>query len=154
MKNLLVIASLVLVAPAISFAAKIGPAGCGLGNNFFGTENQVLASTTNGSSGTQTFGITSGTSNCVGSSRRAQLETFVEVNQVALATDIARGNGETIASLSNILGCNKSVNLGETLKTDYNTIYSRPNLTPIEFTNGIENSVKNNQTLSTSCSNV
>ena len=43
-----------------------GPAGCGLGNMIVGGGtgfSQVFASTTNTTSGTQTSGITSGTSN-------------------------------------------------------------------------------------------
>ena len=45
-----------------------GMAGCGLGSLLFGNDNttlmQILAATTNGLFGSQTFGITSGTSNC------------------------------------------------------------------------------------------
>ena len=50
-----------------SFAFAAGDAGCGLGSMII-TKNtkvmQVLAATTNGTSGSQTFGITFGTSNC------------------------------------------------------------------------------------------
>src|SRR5437868_47659 len=51
------------------FAGGYGMAGCGLGSLLFGPVNepfaQVLAATTNATFATQTFGITSGTSNCV-----------------------------------------------------------------------------------------
>ncbi len=50
-------------------AAPYGEAGCGLGSMIFGDSPgfvQVLAATTNGCSGSQTFGITTGTSNCGG----------------------------------------------------------------------------------------
>src|SRR5262245_21507042 len=46
-----------------------GMSGCGLGSILFGTDQnkvmQILAATSNGCFGSQTFGITSGTSNCV-----------------------------------------------------------------------------------------
>src|SRR3954469_2639303 len=51
------------------YGAWYGMAGCGLGSLIFGPVNspgaQILAATTNSTFGSQTFGITSGTSNCV-----------------------------------------------------------------------------------------
>ena len=52
---------------ASAMADGYGPAGCGLGSMIFEPDSgftQVFAATTNGTSGNQTFGITSGTSNC------------------------------------------------------------------------------------------
>src|SRR6266545_2071443 len=55
-------------APASTgFEPSYGLAGCGLGSMLIGSKPgivQIFAATTNGSFGTQTFGITSGTSNC------------------------------------------------------------------------------------------
>src|SRR5512138_978635 len=71
-----------------------GTAGCGLGSMAFGNQKgaiQILAATTNSLFGTQTFGITSGTSNCgeaaVGSKGT---RIFIEGNRDALAKDAAR----------------------------------------------------------------
>src|SRR5262245_36738363 len=90
-------------------ARAYGPAGCGLGSLIFEPNSgftQVFAATTNGTFGTQTFGITSGTSNCAGGGGgSASAKAFVETNRVALAKDIARGQGETIDSLSRLAGC-------------------------------------------------
>src|SRR3954464_7446787 len=72
-----VIAALVLAAGAAHADADVtvsgtkstyGTAGCGLGSLVFGDQKgaiQILAATTNTTFGTQTFGITTGTSNCV-----------------------------------------------------------------------------------------
>src|SRR5580658_9609667 len=52
---------------AASGGAKYGTAGCGLGSIVFGNKAgivQIFAATTNGTFATQTFGITTGTSNC------------------------------------------------------------------------------------------
>ena len=55
-----------LAVTGASYAAA-GAAGCGLGSLVFSSNHkihQILASTTNGTSGSQTFGISTGTSNC------------------------------------------------------------------------------------------
>ena len=70
MKKLVLVGALVLSLVSFSgsaFAAGYGDAGCGLGSIVFGSEQggvQVLAATTNGTFYSQTFGITTGTSNC------------------------------------------------------------------------------------------
>jgi hypothetical protein len=144
----------VLLLSSAAQAAPVGPAGCGLGNMVFGKDMQILASTTNGTSGNQTFGITSGTSNCGGSGSTAQLENFIEVNQVAVANDVARGEGETIVSLAQILGCQNAAELGTELKKNYSDIFSRPGVSSRELTNGVYNAIQKNNSLSLSCGNV
>src|SRR3954465_9950051 len=90
--------------PAAHGKATFGLAGCGLGSMIFGDQKgpvQILAATTNGPFGSQTFGITSGTSNCVDDSSTARgARNFIEGNREALAKDAARGSGETITTLS------------------------------------------------------
>lgn len=115
-----------LSAPA--HAAAYGDAGCGLGSIVFGDSTgfvQVLAATTNGLFGSQTFGITSGTSNCGGGGDTAQAraKAFVETNRQAIAKDIAKGGGETIASLAEIAGCTDAAKVGATLQGRYTTIF-------------------------------
>jgi len=107
--------------------AGFGTAGCGLGSMLFGKQPgmiQVLAATTNGSFGTQTFGITSGTSNCTDmSSGPGSAKAFIETNREALAKDIARGQGETISSLASLAGCQNSKRVGVVLQSDFNKIF-------------------------------
>src|SRR5215813_15499169 len=74
--------------PAAHGKSTYGTAGCGLGSMVFGDQKgaiQILAGTTNWLFGTQTFGITTGTSNCgeaaVGV---AGTKTFIEGNREAL----------------------------------------------------------------------
>jgi len=125
MKSLLFV---LLSAFSFAQAAEIGAAGCGLGNVILGAEAgfmQVPVATTNGTSGNQTFGITSGTSNCVDSARVAQLNNFVESNKIALAKDAARGEGETLAGLSQIVGCKSE--FGSKVKSHYQQIFSNDN---------------------------
>jgi hypothetical protein len=125
----------VAVTAAASIAASTpaeargyGPAGCGLGSLIFEPNSgftQIFAATTNGTFGSQTFGITSGTSNCAGGSRgSASARAFVETNRVALAKDVARGQGETIDSLSRLAGCRASGAVGSSLQRRFDQIFT------------------------------
>ncbi len=102
-----------------------GVAGCGLGSMVFGNQEgvvQVLAATINGT-GVQTFGITSGTSNCGhGLFAKAEINTFIQSNAVALENDIARGQGEALNTLNNMLGC--GTQFSSALQKNYKEIYA------------------------------
>lgn len=100
-----------ILATASSFAlAASGPAGCGLGSTVIFPDadkwyQHVMAATTNGTSGNQTFGMTSGTLGCEaanGPLKSAQI--FIDENMDQLAADIAVGQGETLAALAEIMG--------------------------------------------------
>lgn len=102
----------VILASASSFALANanGPAGCGLGSTvIFPDANKwyqhVMAATTNGTSGNQTFGMTSGTLGCEsanGPLKSAQV--FMDENMDQLAADAATGQGETLAALAEVMG--------------------------------------------------
>lgn len=138
MKKILVVLALTLMSTT-SFAAKYGSAGCGLGSMIFEGDQtwwkQVLAATTNGI-GMQTIAISLGTSNCDSPAplKVGQVEAYVEANKVALANDIARGNGETVVGLSNVYGCSNVMEFGRALKSNYSTIFSNPAKTSKEIT--------------------
>jgi len=103
------LAAMMLVG--IAQAKNYGMAGCGLGSMMMGKQgNQVLAATTNGSTGnSQSMGITTGTSNCtddgVAMIDREQ-EMFTEANFELLKQDIAQGQGENLNALASLMGCN------------------------------------------------
>ncbi len=110
------VAALVLAGTQMAGAESppYGMAGCGLGSLVF-KENgfvQVFAATTNGTFGTQTFGISSGTSNCVNAGvvkADKEQEAFVESNLDNLERDMAAGGGEYLAAFATLLGCQDSV---------------------------------------------
>jgi len=135
MKKILVLAA--LIASGTAFAADkgglsgsgvYGTAGCGLGSMAFGNQPgavQILAATTNGFFGTQTFGITSGTSNC-GKTMMALEGTkiFIEGNREALAKDAARGQGETIVALRHIAACEaEAAQVGKALQQNFPALF-------------------------------
>lgn len=104
-----IVLALTLVTPLAMAAQNIGT--CGWGSKLFdgqsGTGPQVLAATTNGSSGNQTFGITFGTSGCTQDGTvmsNWKTAMFIDGNKSKLARDMARGHGETLDSLAALLG--------------------------------------------------
>ena len=115
---------------ALKGSGSYGTAGCGLGSMAFGSQSgpiQILAATTNGLFGSQTFGITSGTSNC-GKSAFALNGTkvFIEGNREALAKDAARGSGETIVALRNIASCEApAAQVGSALQQNFGKLFPR-----------------------------
>lgn len=111
MKNKLIIASLLAVAPMGMAVAAPNNVGCGVGTIIFegqsGVAPQVLAVTTNGTLGNQTFGITSGTLGCAKDgvvANPVKVSMFIDNNLEKLAYDMAVGKGETLESLANLIG--------------------------------------------------
>ena len=143
--------ALVMVT-SVAQADGYGSAGCGLGSIFFGDQPgfmQVLAATTNGTSGNQTFGITSGTSNCADSGGgSASAKAFIEANREALSKDIARGQGETITNLSALAGCADEAAVGETLQKNFSTIFPDASTADTTVSESVLQTLKGNQALS------
>ncbi len=121
------LAGALLIAGSASAEPKYGAAGCGLGSMLFSPNSgflQIFAATTNGTFGNQTFGITSGTSNCANpEGGKESAKAFVETNRTALAKDIARGQGETIQSLAQLAGCKDASQVGVSLQSQYDAIF-------------------------------
>jgi hypothetical protein len=99
------------VAPARAFLAS----GCGLGSMVIEKNHkvgQVASATLNGSFGTQTFGISTGTSNCTTDGTlmgEKEQQAFAEANLQNLEHDMASGGGEYLAAFSTLLGCEPSL---------------------------------------------
>lgn len=98
---------------AMAMNADNGP-GCGLGKLAWGDYKnqksiapQIMMATTNGTFGSQTFGISSGTSGCTNDGTvMAQHKTtlFAELNVENLSQEMAQGRGEHLASLATLMG--------------------------------------------------
>lgn len=124
----LLMISFITVLSSLAFAGPkhLGESGCGLGYELLGKNgNQVLSATTNGTSWSQMFGISSGTSGCVDNGAIAenkQVPAFIEANKSSLAIDAARGQGETLAGLAQLMGC-KVESFAPAMKSQYNKIF-------------------------------
>lgn len=101
-------------------AGGYGMAGCGLGSVVLGDQPgfiQIFAATLN-TTGVQSFGLTTGTSNCGEGMKMGQVDQFIEVNKVTLENDMARGQGESLASLAQVLEC-KNDSFNSNVKEKY-----------------------------------
>ncbi len=117
MKKVIVLGLLSVVAPSFTLAAGSHPmGGCGLGYLLLSNKEntkvmQVLGATTNGTFGSQTFGISSGTSGCTedGAVKLVKAtEVYVEVNLDSIRRDMAVGQGEYVNTLASMLGASEA----------------------------------------------
>jgi hypothetical protein len=146
MKTFFVAAALLVASAAFAQGGGIkgtgnyGAAGCGLGSLAFGDQQggvQILAATTNGTFGSQTFGITTGTSNCGPSLFATGTKRFVEANREALAKDAARGEGEAIGALAVINQCRDVRAVGAAVQREFLAIFPSEQATTDEVTEAI-----------------
>jgi hypothetical protein len=158
----LIIAALTLSIPLTANAAdNVG--GCGWGSKLFdgqkGIAPQVLAVTTNGTSGNQTFGISSGTSGCTQDGTvvsKWKTAAFIDSNMNRLALDISRGQGESLESLAAITGVasEDSAKFNSVLQQNFASIFSSPSVTSNEVAESLRNILASDITLSRYASNV
>lgn len=128
-----------LLAMATPLAVQAHSAGCGLGGQLFsgqsGVAPNVLAVTTNGTSGNQTFGITTGTLGCnENDTVSAAVDTFIDSNMERVARDMATGKGESMETLATLIGIHaedKSAFFALS-QLNFTTIYSRSDVTSSE----------------------
>ena len=116
-KKVLILSVAVLFGMQAGLAMAANPdtgPGCGLGKLAWGDYKgqkeiapQVLMATTNGTFGSQTFGISTGTSGCTNDGKvMAEHKTtlFAQLNFENLAQEMAQGQGEHLASLATLMG--------------------------------------------------
>lgn len=141
MKKMIVFGALVLSMGVTSsaFAGGYGAAGCGLGTMLFHGKNdkvsQVLSATTNGTAGNQTFGITTGTSNCDSSGlvvASKEADSYAAKNYDSLTKELATGTGEHLATLASLLGYSQ-VELGAYSRAHYGEIFATDGTTSTEM---------------------
>lgn len=117
MKKVLMLSVAVLfgIQAGLAMAANpdTGP-GCGLGKLAWGDYKgqkeiapQVMMATTNGTFGSNTFGISSGTSGCTNDGKimgDSKTVMFAELNFDNLSQEMAQGHGEHLTSLATLMG--------------------------------------------------
>lgn len=112
--------------PPPAYHAAYGMAGCGLGSLAIHEDGmiQILAATLN-ATGFQTFGISTGTSNCKPNPQATAMEqrVFIESNLATLKREAASGQGETLSAFADLLGC-QSAQFSAASKANFQQIYS------------------------------
>ena len=143
----LMLAGFCLLAVAGEIQANQNNTGCGLGSLIFkdqdGLLSQVCAATFNGIYGNQTFGITTGTSNCTKAATFAsneKLNKFVSDNMDNLAMDISQGHGEYLSTLAVLLdtAVEARPDLYAWLESSFSLIYTSFEVTSLDVLNNIE----------------
>lgn len=144
-----------LIGVPVSFAADSGT-GCGLGSIIWegqkGILSQLFAGTTNGTSGSQTFGITSGTSNCTNDGivkTEEQVNVFVAVNLENLREEMAQGKGEYLTSLAELMNIPKEQQASFFAMTQeqFDFLYPKESTTPQELIQNLEQALLKHNTL-------
>ncbi len=140
-----------------SVSAQAENTGCGLGSMVWdgqsGIAPQVLAVTTNGTFGNQTFGITSGTLGCtqdgvVRSSQR--LGMYTGSNMDAIARDMSIGQGESLDVLADLMGVEAEDRPAfyAALQQNYDSIFSGTDVTAEEVIAAIDATLREDARLS------
>ena len=117
MRKVIALGLAVSMLPTLVMAKGNHPmAGCGLGYLLLSNQqndkvHQVLGATTNGTFGTQTFGISSETSGCTedGAVKLARAtEVYADVNLASLRQEMAAGDGEYVNTFALMLGASEA----------------------------------------------
>lgn len=156
MKKTLAALALVATLPFSNLALADQDIGCGLGSMLFagksGKVSKVLGATTNGTSGNQTIGITFGTLGCDGSgtiTSSQKLAMFIDGNMDNLARDMAKGDGETLATLSEVWGINQADQsaFNTTVQENFSEIFASENVTSEEVFANLNNVIAQDEAL-------
>jgi hypothetical protein len=163
MKRMLVLLGLLGMAlGTTAMAANDGP-GCGLGTQLFKGQSGLipmsLAATTNGISGNQTFGMTSGTSGCKSDGvilNEKEQEAFVATNLSALNQEMAQGQGQHVTALASLLGCPAAVrgDFARMSQESYGTVFAQPDAQAGAVLASLKDELGRRPTLASSCSRI
>ncbi|MDX1636034.1 MAG: DUF3015 domain-containing protein [Marinobacter sp.] len=135
----LIAGAMLLGASTLAFAQP----GCGVGAMIWkgqsGIAPHVLAATTNGTFGNQTFGMTTGTLGCQTNEAVRSMAMYMDSNIDKIARDMSRGSGENLDTLAVLLGVD-AADRGEfrqLLQDNFATIFPSSDTTSDEATNAI-----------------
>jgi len=146
MKKLIVALAVFFLMTGAVYAGVKDNCGCGIGSQVFYDKDsllfQVLAATTNGICGNQTFGISSGTLGCDKPKnlvKTEELNKFVAENMDNLAIDIASGEGESLNSVAEIIEvpADRRPEFFSALQNNFGKIYSSANVSHTDVVDGI-----------------
>ncbi len=143
-----------LASPIVSMGAETGP-GCGWGSILMdgqkGVAPNVLAATTNGTFGNQTFGLTSGTAGCDSNQtiQRAAAD-FLNDNMEKVARDMSTGQGESLDTLANLMGIEvqDKAKFFSVTHDNFSMIFSSDSVSSVDVMTSIQEVMKKDPALS------
>lgn len=148
------VSAILLTASSASFAVAPGGPGCGWGNMLFeGSSGPMhfLASTTNGTSGNATFGMTSGTNGC----STAGTLTYGGKSLIAsimgeFSEDVAQGQGEAVNAVAISMGVEKAdrQHFAQVMHDNFSTLFPSAEVTSDEVYDNVISVMQSDETLS------
>ena len=126
------LAALVCLMATNVYANHFGMAGCGLGSLAIKEPGkiQIVASLLN-LTGVQTSAITTGTSGCYEDNGDTAAFKYIDENKEALTVDVSKGQGDTLAGLLRLWGCDNEGNINQSLQSHYGEIFVNQQNTPV-----------------------
>lgn len=150
----LVLGAMLITAPMLSIAKDYSSAGCGLGSVLFegqtGLGPHILAATTNGFYGTQTFAMSSGTLGCdVNGNIVSHTAMYIDSNMENIASDMSRGQGDALKALAAVMGVEKqdTAKFATVTQANFSTIFSDQNTTSSDVLKSLVSVLKSDETL-------
>jgi len=146
----LIAGALLMGASTLAFAQP----GCGVGAMIWkgqsGIAPHVLAATTNGTFGNQTFGMTTGTLGCQTNQSVQSMAMYMESNIDKVARDMSRGSGENLDTLAVLLGVDETDRnaFRNALQDNFATIFPSSDTTSGEAVDAIVALLEKDETLS------
>jgi hypothetical protein len=154
MKKIILTAAMLAMPFAVHAAGGYSAAGCGLGAKLFegqsGLGPHVLAATTNGFYGTQTFAMTSGTLGCdVDGVINAHASMYIDSNLDQIALAMSKGSGEALDALGAVMGVQKSdlTQFRSVMQENFTSIFQNETTTGSEVAKAITTAMKGDSTL-------
>lgn len=146
MRRLVLIMTVLMAVPALSSAGVHRMAGCGFGEMMVDKDEtgpQILAATLNGI-GSQTIGISLGTSGCTKSGKVVkgkETMAFTEANFPSLKRDMAAGQGQFLDTLASLYGYKtpeQKQGFCKWVQDKYDTLVPTPETTAVEMLERLE----------------
>ncbi len=141
---------MLLGASSMAFAQP----GCGVGAMIWkgqsGIAPHVLAATTNGTFGNQTFGMTTGTLGCQTNESVQSMARYMDSNIDKVARDMSRGTGENLDTLAVLLGVDAADRdtFRQVLQDNFASIFPSSDTTSGEAVDAIVAVLEKNESLS------
>ena len=153
--NKLIIALFAFLSVSSVFAAD-SSSGCGLGWQV-AKDTSLVSSLTRymiNATASSSIAMTLGTSGCAKHSivqNEAKGIHFAEASMNVLAIEMARGNGEVVQGFASVFGCQNSRAFGSMVQAKYESVLPSEKTSGVELYNNVKAEIKNNATLSSSC---
>ncbi|BES72994.1 DUF3015 domain-containing protein [Marinobacter nanhaiticus D15-8W] len=146
----LIAGAMLLGASSLAFAQP----GCGVGAMIWkgqsGIAPHVLAATTNGTFGNQTFGMTTGTLGCDTNESVQSMAMYMDSNIDKVARDMSRGEGENLDTLAVLLNVEQGdrAEFRKLLQDNFATIFPSSDTTSDEAVSAIVALLESHQSFS------